>query len=130
MFTARKAIVLILAGSVLWGRSEVSLCGYHPWRTLEEQDLSAKARRRAAFLTRLQPGKLARGTAQDIGNIAIMEDAGGVVSRRNPFNLSGRKLRFQPIDPMAKGYSYALSDASPVEVNPSRRICYSVYRGY
>ena len=118
MFTGRKAIILILAGSVLWGRSEVSLCGYHPWRALEEQALSAKAPRRAAFLARFQPGKLARGAAQDIGSIAIMEDSNGVVSRRNPFNLSGRKLRFQPIDPMAKGYRYILADAPQIEVSP------------
>ena len=118
MFTGQRVVVSILAGSVLWGRSEVSLCGYHPWRAFEERDLSAKAARSAALFGRPQPPKMTRGAAQDIGDIAILEDSGGVVSRRNPFNLSGRGIRFEPTGQMANGYRFFVSDAAAVEVDP------------
>lgn len=34
---------------------------------------------------------------QDIGQVAVMDDTGGVVDHRNPFNLDRRTLTFQPV---------------------------------
>ena len=117
MFIRQTVVVFILTGPFLWGRSEVSLCGYHPWRALEERDLSLKAARRTVLFGRQQPTRMARVAAPDIGDIAILEDSDGVVSRRNPFNLSGRKIRFEPTSEMANGYRFLVSDAVVIDVN-------------
>ena len=46
---------------------------------------------------------------RDIGDIAILEDAGGVVSRLNQFSLNGRTLTFSPDGTSAASYRYSLS---------------------
>lgn len=38
-----------------------------------------------------------KGASQDVGEIAVMEEDAGIVSRRNLFNLEGRTLRFRPV---------------------------------
>ena len=53
-------------------------------------------RRAAPMRLAKQAARLAlpASVARDIGNIAILEDAGGVVERRNPFSLAGQMIRF------------------------------------
>jgi uncharacterized protein (TIGR03437 family) len=46
---------------------------------------------------------------RDIGDIAVLEDAGGVVTRLNQFSLNGRTLTFSPSGSNAASYQYALS---------------------
>ena len=41
-------------------------------------------------------GRAAVSLLPDIGNIAHLEAADGVVARRNPFNLNGKTIRFVP----------------------------------
>ena len=48
---------------------------------------------------------------RDVGNIAILEDSGGVVSRRNDFNLARRSLTFQPAAGATR-YTFALAGAA------------------
>lgn len=45
----------------------------------------------------------------DIGNIAVMYDSGGVLARRNPFNLGGRGINFVP-----NGDGYAFETVAAV----------------
>ncbi len=49
--------------------------------------------------------------AQDYGEIAVLDDAGGVIARRNPFNLGGRALEFRPTDERAVRYRFQLGPA-------------------
>jgi uncharacterized protein (TIGR03437 family) len=49
-------------------------------------------------------------TARDIGDIAIVSDADGVVSRLNQFNLDHRTLTFTPSAPTAARYRYTVSE--------------------
>ncbi len=104
--------LLLTAGWQLWARSEPKVCGTEPTTSLEERFLSARAEQ-----ARLRKARLA-GTAQrwarapraDIGNIAILEDADGVVTRRNVFNLDRRTITFRPSDASAARYGFTLAD--------------------
>jgi uncharacterized protein (TIGR03437 family) len=51
-------------------------------------------------------------TDHDIGNIAIIDDSGGVIERLNQFNLDRTTLTFTPSAANAARYRYALSGAS------------------
>jgi len=50
--------------------------------------------------------KASRTASRDIGHIAVLDASDGVVSRRNPFNLDGRGLRFLPA---GAGYRFELT---------------------
>ncbi len=109
LFTPRPLTILAALTWLLWGRTEPATCDYHPWKFLEENDLSAKAARRASSPRKLALGA-ARSNARDVGNIAVLEDSGGVVSRRNPFNLSRRKVIFDVVNAEASAYRFRISD--------------------
>src|SRR6185436_5875309 len=51
-------------------------------------------------------------TAQDIGNIAVLDAGGGVVIARNQFDLDRRTLSFIPAAEDVASYRYELSDPS------------------
>jgi uncharacterized protein (TIGR03437 family) len=89
------AILAVLASvSVLTARQEQRSCASHADKWREELQLhkqsSAGLRSKQAF------GKAAASLHGDFGNIAHLDDADGVVARRNPFNLNDRTLRFLP----------------------------------
>ncbi len=46
---------------------------------------------------------------QDSGDIAIIQDANGVVDRLNQFNLNGNTLLFTPVSPSAAQYRYSVA---------------------
>lgn len=103
-------VALLLAGAFLLDAKQDWLaCGTH---SLSSQE--AIALHRAAAATR-KPSSIrmraagAQSVARDIGNIAIIEDADGVVARRNLFNLDTRTLRFLP---RAPGFQFELAAAS------------------
>src|SRR4051794_1877000 len=65
---------------------------------------------RQAARARKGPRPLAAGAAspnRDSGNIAIIEDADGIVGRQNEFNLDGKTVRFTP---SAAGDRYSVLD--------------------
>ncbi|HXS96812.1 MAG TPA: hypothetical protein VN736_19560 [Candidatus Limnocylindrales bacterium] len=66
-------------------------------------------------MLRARPAVRMRSTAprNDIGNIALVEDAGGVVQRQNQFNLDGHTLTFTPATADAARYTYAVATAVP-----------------
>jgi uncharacterized protein (TIGR03437 family) len=82
-------------------------CGTYAERVREEvlaHRVSVAAREQEKLLRKLY-GMAAveapKGASQDVGDIAVMEEDAGIVSRRNLFNLEGRTLRFRP---MGNGY--------------------------
>uniref|UniRef100_Q01WR6 IPT/TIG domain-containing protein n=1 Tax=Solibacter usitatus (strain Ellin6076) TaxID=234267 RepID=Q01WR6_SOLUE len=58
---------------------------------------------------RFLPRAAAISTNRDIGNVAIIEDSGGVVEKLNQFNLDNTTLAFAPTTLAATAYSYSLS---------------------
>ena len=87
-------------------------CGAYPGRIFDELR-KAKAVRQLVELRRsplaLRANSVATG---DVGNIAVIEDDGTIVSQANPFDLAGTNLRMTPNGPGA----YALS-TQPGSIN-------------
>ncbi len=77
-------------------------CGTYPERIQEEllrsrlnrerRELEKVFRRFSGLAVLEEP----RGASSDIGDIAVLEEDSGIISRRNLFNLNGRRLRFTP----------------------------------
>jgi hypothetical protein len=89
-------VAALSSASLLDARQDWMVCGTH---ALSGQEAIALHRAAAVQGTPSSIRMRAAGTqsvARDIGNIAVMEDADGVVARRNPFNLDTRTLRFLP----------------------------------
>lgn len=51
------------------------------------------------------------GAARDYGEIATLDDAGGVIARRNPFNLNMRSIEFLASGDQAKQYRFQVGAA-------------------
>lgn len=77
-------------------------CGTYVERVREEvlaHRVSVASREQEKLLRKLYgmaAAEAPKGAAQDVGEIAVMEEDAGIVSRRNLFNLEGRMLRFRP----------------------------------
>ncbi len=109
----RFALIFLLA-PMLWGRSAPETCGTEPTTRAEELFLHQRAEqaplRKAARAAGLP--RWTRAPRADIGEIAIVEDADGVVARRNPFNLDERTLAFLPAEAGAAAYRLHVSAGS------------------
>jgi uncharacterized protein (TIGR03437 family) len=73
---------------------------------------AVQASRRSSQLRVSATNSTASSTAQDIGNIAILPDDGGVVSRRNPFNLAQQTLTFTPVAPFKGSYTFQVTGST------------------
>lgn len=105
-------LIALFAALPVWARHDAAGCGTTRENSNEELFLHRQAlRARAARPLAAAP---ADSGNRDIGNIAIIEDAGGVVERLNQFNLDGNTLTFTPSAfapsiPGAGRYRYAVA---------------------
>ncbi len=94
-------MILLLVPAAEGKRAESS-CGTYPQRLAEEilaHRIGVAERRNLKnwrALNGLAATEDTRGASQDVGEIAVLEEDAGIVSRRNLFNLEGRTLRFTP----------------------------------
>lgn len=79
-------------------------------RFLHRQVNRARALRRAQM--RALAVEQAAAAVRTVGNIAVLDDSDGVVSRRNEFNLDQRTVTFLPSDAAATRYRYQTGGAS------------------
>lgn len=91
-------------------RPLAELCGTHVLGAREEvflhrQSAMARVGRQAA-------GAVERPAGKDYGDTAVIYASGGVLARRNAFNLTGMTLAFVPTAPNASGYRFTVSPAS------------------
>jgi uncharacterized protein (TIGR03437 family) len=95
-------------------RQELAVCGTHADNWREELQLHRKAGRlRGGRALRRQAAEPpVRAAGRDIGEIAVIEDADGVVSRRNPFDLDNRTVTFLPAEAGATRYRFTTGEAS------------------
>jgi hypothetical protein len=97
-------------------RQELVICGTGRETWKEQLHLHQQAQRlRGSARLLAAPAAAAadvRPASQDIGDLVILEDADGVVARRNDFNLDRRTLTFFPSAPAAQRYRFAVTDAS------------------
>ncbi|MBL8178872.1 MAG: hypothetical protein JNK48_29635 [Bryobacterales bacterium] len=84
------------------------VCGAERGNVREELFLHARS-----LATRNKLGlKTASGPAgRDYGNIAVMYDSAGIVSRRNPFNLSSKGITFTPASEFTR-YRFTTQDSA------------------
>ncbi|MBI5084526.1 MAG: hypothetical protein HZB13_08010, partial [Acidobacteria bacterium] len=57
------------------------------------------------------PGVERASWQKDYGEIAVLDDSGGVMARRNPFNLESKSLRFTRSAAGGNGYRFVVEDA-------------------
>jgi uncharacterized protein (TIGR03437 family) len=88
--------LVLCVAATLWARHEDKLCGTTPQTPVER-----------LFLHRARKVTRVRASNRDSGNIAVVEDTGGIVARQNEFNLEGKTLRFTPA---GAAYSYTVVD--------------------
>src|SRR5438045_451546 len=106
----RSCIVLgLLFLNQGFARLEQGVCGSYRGRTQEELHLHrrAVAQRKAPRANVLTTPA---GASRDAGDIAIIEDAGDIVARRNDFNLDRKTVQFSPQAGGTARYRFATSD--------------------
>lgn len=105
----RTLFVPLIVGTLLFpattplaAKGAGAYCGTYPQKALEElfvhrQNLQLKElRQQLSRLNGFAVTEEPKGATEDRGDIAILEEDAGIVSRRNPFTLSQRTLRFVP----------------------------------
>ncbi|MBI5283438.1 MAG: hypothetical protein HY858_17300 [Candidatus Solibacter usitatus] len=103
---------LVLASAA--ARPGASVCGTERGSVREAIYLhrSSERQRQAALLGQRAAVGVERAAWQkDFGEIAVLDDAGGVMARRNPFNLEGKALRFAPLKAGPSGYRFLVEEA-------------------
>jgi uncharacterized protein (TIGR03437 family) len=106
----RLGLIFFFCAGLLCARHDVWDCGTTRDTAAERLFLHSQAVRARAG--RPQPRAAATTGDRDIGNIAIIEDTGGVVEKLNQFDLDGSTLTFTPSAPAAARYKYAVSGSS------------------
>lgn len=88
-------LALLLVGSCFRvpAKEPQLICGTSREAAKEEVFLHRQSR---AQWRLLRATREAEPIGKDVGDIAVMYDSGGVVARRNPFNLEGRSITFTP----------------------------------
>src|SRR5579872_1246836 len=116
-----RHFTLLVAGSTLisagLAREIQSICGSNPQLRKQElflhRQLARTGRRAMQFAAaRDTASAAALAPSQDIGDIAILPDDGGVVARRNAFDLDQQTLTFLPAPPLTRAYQFQVSGAS------------------
>jgi hypothetical protein len=74
-------------------------CGTRPDRLQHELQLSRSLRAMRQLVTRREALTTAANATQDVGQIAVIEDDGTIVTPKNPFDLTGSTLRLAPVSP-------------------------------
>src|SRR5690242_10226210 len=100
-------LALLALAAPLPARRDPSLCGTHPLKRQEQMFLHRQASRRTPHL-RLRAA--ATTGVRDAGNIVVMEDRDGIITKRNEFDLDQRTVSFVPVAENAARYSYEVGD--------------------
>src|ERR1051325_4508623 len=102
----RVLVVLCWIAVPAVGRNGTSGCGTTPEPPKERLCLHRQALRSRKGA---RPLAVTPSANHDAGNIALIEDADGVVARQNEFNLDRHTLRFLP---GAAGYRYEVLESA------------------
>src|SRR5229473_3061867 len=93
-----------------FARLERSVCGTYRDRLREEVHLHRQAAAKRKARPAVAAGMAPADASHDAGDIAILEDAGDIVARRNDFNLDRKTIQFSPVDGAAARYRFLTSD--------------------
>jgi uncharacterized protein (TIGR03437 family) len=102
-------LIVFFVAAPVWPRHDAAGCG----TTRENSTEALFLHRQAVRARRSRPRPMAAAAAasgnRDIGDIAIMEDADGVVERINQFNLDNNTVNFTPSAAGAAHYGYTVA---------------------
>jgi uncharacterized protein (TIGR03437 family) len=109
-------LIAVVAGVLMVLQSAAArqiktICGTNPERWKVELFLHRQAERaRRAAQMQSSSSSVSRPSAvRDIGNIAVVEDGDGIVSRRNLFDLDQKTLTFTPAAALAASYKFQVA---------------------
>lgn len=107
-------LTLVLAAESVAAREVRSVCGTTREKLTEQLHLhrQAEKQRRQYLLSRAGRAAAPSAASRDIGEIAVMDDSGGVVARLNEFNLDRRTLIFTPAAVSSGRYRFRVSEES------------------
>lgn len=92
-----RSVLACVSAVLLWtplvARQPVSVCGTERGNVKEEIFLHNRS---MSMRARMGLRAAAGPVGKDIGDIAVMYDSGGVIARRNPFNLASKGITFTP----------------------------------
>jgi uncharacterized protein (TIGR03437 family) len=107
--------LLVCATALTARRPQTPGCGTHAGNAQEELFLHNQALRLRGLtrsLHRKSFSAAAISTNRDYGDVAVMDDSGGVIARRNAFNLAHTTISFTPTAPSAARYYVSRGAAS------------------
>src|SRR5947208_10834311 len=110
MRPAACIVVCLLFVAQSFARLERSVCGTYRDRVLEEVHLHRRAVAKRRARPTVAAGVAPADASRDAGDIAILEDAGDIVARRNGFNLDRKTIQFSPVDGAVSRYRFLTSD--------------------
>src|SRR5580704_12681696 len=110
MMCGRGALAVLGAAATLYAAREPTLdCGTQPGRLQQEVFLHQRHVLARALAKQEAQRAATQIINQDVGSVAVMDDSGGVVGRRNPFDLDRKTLQFSP---QGAGYNLTLGGDS------------------
>ena len=96
-------IVLLIFLAQGLARQEQSICGTHRDLAQEEVHLHRRMLKKRA----VRPA-----VSHDVGDIAVVEDSGDIVARRNDFNLDRKTVQFSTVGGGSASYRFQTTDPS------------------
>jgi uncharacterized protein (TIGR03437 family) len=103
------APVLVFLAAPLNARHDASGCGTTRETSAENVFLHRQAQRARLRRGMALASSMGSTGDRDIGNVAIIDDSGGVVEKLNQFNLDQSTLTFTPSAPAGARYRYTVS---------------------
>lgn len=102
------ALLLAAAGAFAFAHHGAGECA-----TTRETSVETMFRHRQMLRMRTAQARRTPVVHRDIGDIAVIDDAGGVVERQNQFNLDAHTLTFTPATVNASQYRYSVGASAP-----------------
>ncbi|MCC6366590.1 MAG: hypothetical protein IT165_23985 [Bryobacterales bacterium] len=107
-----RSVLACVSAVLLWtpleARQPMLVCGTERGNAKEEVFLHNRS---MAMRARMGLRAAAGPVGKDIGDIAVMYDSGGVIARRNPFNLASKGITFTPSNEFTQ-YRFQAADSN------------------
>jgi hypothetical protein len=110
------AFPLLLVCTAAQARTQYAVCGSYRGKAAEEVHLHQRTTAARKLSTSAAVSSKQPALTQDAGNIAILKDSGGLVARRNTFNLDQRTLSFLPASGAPARYRFEVGNGTYDEV--------------
>src|SRR5262245_5602958 len=104
------SIVLFMFLSQGFARQEQSVCG--TYRDIAQVELHFHRQKMKKRVASVSAAAGAPAASRDVGDIAVIEDSGDIIARRNDFNLDRKTIQFSTVGSGSARYRFQTSDSS------------------